>query len=588
MSPEAKVVTAFCRWLEKDIMTTRSCGLIVSVLVVLAAVPACGQSANDDDSDSDSDSGSVSGEGSAGSDAKSGSDAPATGSETGAGHEAGAGADAGGGHDAAPGSDTGTGTGSDTGTEQDTGGTVDTGTMADTGTASDTGAAHDTGTAVDTGTESEAGSTACGAGDTNLPAEPTIPPACATLQATQNVATNGVPSETNLDTATIQAALKGCASGQAVRLTTGGSNNSFITGPLTIPSGVSLWVDAGTTLFGTRNPSVYGSASALIMVGGAGSGIVGEGVIDGQGGEPIIGGSGSFWDQNGSGGSSPALIAVSGATNFTLYEITLHNAPMFHVKLSAKGFVVWGITIKTPSKATNSAGTALTVSSAHNTDGVDPGESASNGFIVCNKISDGDDHIAIKGSSPTGVTNLTIAHNHFEAGHGMSIGSEFTGGVSNISVYDLSIDGSLGGDANGLRIKSDSSRGGLVNDVTYSDVCVRDLETPILFTPFYSTATGGDIPQFTNITIQNFHALTGPSNQLVTLDGYDANHLNSVTLDNVIVDGITTKEVTAEYTTVTVGPGNVNFMPSGTGVTVKNDISGTSTPNACTGKFVTF
>jgi hypothetical protein len=51
-------------------------------------------------------------------------------------------------------------------------------------------------------------------------------------------------------------------------------------------------------------------------------------------------------------------------------------------------------------------GTKLTPSSAHNTDGVDPGEAASNGFIVCSKISVGDDHIAIKGSSATGVTYL--------------------------------------------------------------------------------------------------------------------------------------------------------------------------------------
>src|SRR6204780_2207807 len=119
----------------------------------------------------------------------------------------------------------------------------------------------------------------------------------------------------------------------------------------------------------------------------------------------------------------------------------------------AAGFMVWGVTIKTPSKATNSAGTAPTPTSAHNTDGIDPGEAASNGYIVCSKISDGDDHIAIKGSSSTGVTNLTIAHNHLEAGHGISIGSEFTGGVSGIKVYDISIDqsgtGTGGGSSNG-------------------------------------------------------------------------------------------------------------------------------------------
>jgi polygalacturonase len=395
-----------------------------------------------------------------------------------------------------------------------------------------------------------------------------------------------------LDTSRLQSALNACASGQAVHLTTSGSNDAFITGPITVPSGVTLWVDSGVTLYGTRSTATYGSAGALITVRGANSGVVGQGVIDGQGGEPILGGSGSFWDQNGNGGSSPALIEVSGATNFTLYQITLHNSPMFHVKLSANGFVVWGVTIKTPSKPTNSVGTALTPTSAHNTDGIDPGESASNGFIVCSMISDGDDHIAIKGSSSTGVSNLTIAHNHFEAGHGMSIGSEFTGGVSNINVYDLSIDGSnagtSGGSSNGIRIKSDSSRGGLVNNVTYSDICTKDLSNPIFLTPFYTTATGSDIPQYTNIKIQNFHALAGSNTPKVTLDGFDASHLNSVTLDNVVVDGITSSNVSAEFTNVTLGPGAVNFTPSGNGVTVKNSVSGTSTPNPCTNKFVTF
>jgi polygalacturonase len=444
---------------------------------------------------------------------------------------------------------------------------------------------------TDGGSASSGG--ACGAGDTNLPAEPTIPPACATLDATQNVASGGVPSESHLDTPAIQSALNACASGQAVKLVASASANAFATGPLTIPSGVTLWVDAGATLYGTRSTSVYGSASALISVSGANSGIVGDGTIDGQGGEPIIGESGSFWDQNGSGGSSPALIEVRGATNFTLYRITLHNSPMFHVKLGAAGFVVWGVTIKTPSKATNSAGTALSYTSAHNTDGIDPGEAASNGTIACSKISDGDDHIAIKGSSPTGVTHLVIAHNHFEAGHGMSIGSEFTGGVSDINVYDLSIDGTgtntSGGSSNGIRIKSDSSRGGLVNNVTYSDVCVRDLSNPIFLTPTYSTLTGKDIPQYTNIKFQNFHGVSGGSNTpKVTLDGYSAGYMNSVTLDNVVIDGISSSNVTASYTNVTLGPGSVNFTPSGTMVNVTNNVSGSSVPNPCTNKWVTF
>jgi polygalacturonase len=448
------------------------------------------------------------------------------------------------------------------------------------------------GGASDATTQASDGGLGTCAGDTSLPPEPTIPPACTTLTATQQVAAGGVADESKLDTSAIQAALTACPSGQAVKLTAGSSNNAFVTGPITVPTGVTLWVDTGTTLYGTRSKSVYGSATALITVKGDHSGIVGDGAINGQGGEPILGGSGSFWDANGNGGESPALIQVSGATNFTLYRITLHDAPMFHVKLAAAGFVVWGVTIKTPSKAKNSAGTALTASSAHNTDGIDPGEAASNGYIVCSQISDGDDHIAIKGSSPTGVSHLVIAHNHFEAGHGMSIGSEFTGGVSDVHVYDLTIDdtgtGTSGGSSNGIRIKSDSSRGGLVNDVTYEDVCTRDLSNPILLTPAYSSMTGSDIPQYTNVTIRNFHAVAGSNTPKVTLDGYDGAHANSVTLDNVVVDGITSANVSASYTHVTLGPGAVNFTPSGTGVTVTNSVSGSSAPVDCDARWVTF
>jgi polygalacturonase len=456
------------------------------------------------------------------------------------------------------------------------------------------GAAGVASTGGNSGTGGSPGGTggSCGAGDSNLPAEPTIPPACTTLNATQSVAASALPGESSLDTSAIQSALNSCGSGKAVKLAASGSNNAFITGPLTVPSGVSLWVDAGVTLYATRDPSVWGSAAALISIAGAGSGIVGDGVINGQGGEPNIGSSQSWWDQNaGSSGNSPALISVRGATNFTLYRITLHDSPKFHVKLGADGFVVWGVTIKAPSKETNSVGTALNYSNAHNTDGIDPGEAASNGTIACSKISTGDDHIAIKGSSSTGVSHLTIAHNRFGAGHGMSIGSEFTGGVSDINVYDLSIDGqgmgTSGGSSNGIRIKSDSSRGGLVNNVTYSDVCVRNLSNPIYLTPLYSTATGSSIPQYTNIKIQNFRGLAGGSNKpTVTLDGYDSSHLNSVALDNVVIDGSISGK--ASYTKVTLGPGDVNFAPSGTGVTVMSAISGSSTPNPCTDKWTTF
>src|SRR5450432_338016 len=471
-----------------------------------------------------------------------------------------------------------------------TSGSAGTGGVAGTsGGATGAGGSAGKGGAAGTGAAGAAAS-GCANIDSTLPPEPTIPAACATLMASFAAVAGTTPSESSLDTARIKAALQTCPVGQAVKLTTNGSNNAFITGPFALPTGVSLWVDTGTTLFGTRDPSVYGVSTALITSNGANSGVYGAGVIDGQGGEPQIGSTMSSWDVNGGGGDSPALIQVLGATNFTLYKITLHNAPKFHVKLGAAGFVVWGITIKTPSTTTNSVGTKLTPSSAHNTDGVDPGEAASNGFIVYNQISVGDDHIAIKGGS--GVNNLTIAHNHFEAGHGMSIGSETNGGVSNVKVCDLSIDGTntglSGGSANGIRIKSDVSRGGLVSNITYSDVCVRGLTNPIVITPKYSAATGALIPQYSGITIQNFRSMSTSTTPKLTLLGYDATHMLGLTLDNVVVDDITAGNISASFADITLGAGSVNFTPSGTSVTVTNKVAGASTANACTGKWVTF
>jgi polygalacturonase len=72
------------------------------------------------------------------------------------------------------------------------------------------------------------------------------------------------------------------------------------------------------------------------------------------------------------------------------------------------------------------------------------------------------------------------------------------------------------------------------------------------------------------------------------MDGYDSSHLLGITLDNVAIDGISASNVTAEYASVTLGSGSVSFKPTGTSVTVTNDVSGTTTVNPCTNKWVSF
>jgi hypothetical protein len=84
----------------------------------------------------------------------------------------------------------------------------------------------------------------------------------------------------------------------------------------------------------------------------------------------------------------------------------------------------------------------------------------------------------------------------------MSIGSTTDGGASAIRVSDLSIDGA----GNGLRIKSNITRCGLVRYVVYDDVCIRNTHHPILMDTNYwrDSATNTNLfPVFRDIVLCN-------------------------------------------------------------------------------------
>jgi len=495
----------------------------------------------------------------------------------------------------------------------------------------------------------------CGEGDPNLPPEPQLPadptdPNCI-LKATRDTPADGfvldeplnyVESGTVLDTARIRAALAACT---VVKLVTDGEHNAFLSGHLDVTS-ETLWVDKGVTLFMSRNADLFQSTGncgvlgvndssaclEFITVSGTRPAIVGEGTIDGQGGEPLVGHDYSWWQMSyalraidGSIGNPTLINLKKGTTGFVLYKITIHNSAKFHVKLTSsppdgvgagvcdnmtdrgKGFIVWGITLLTPSKWFNSAGYQLTPSWARNTDGVDPGTTdiAYCGVIACNTISTGDDHIAIKGGH--WVQNLTIAHNHFGTGHGMSIGSETYGsysspdgmlhrGVTNVDVYDLTIDAdsrpvghdSHPADFNGIRVKSDESRGGLVDNITYTDVCMRDMVNGLLVSTAYNPLfAGNSYPDFRNLTFRNVHSVTCKSltPSVITLEGYNATLRPTITLDNVIFENLNPASnvgFAAEFAKFNLGPGQVNFDPVGTGVDILTDTrAGAPAPKEC-------
>jgi polygalacturonase len=92
--------------------------------------------------------------------------------------------------------------------------------------------------------------------DTRTVTEPVFPGSCSTLQAQQAIVNGEPSSETTFDTAQLQASLNNCPAGQAVELQPSGTNNAFLIQPITIPTGVTLLVDGGVTVFARAIPPI--------------------------------------------------------------------------------------------------------------------------------------------------------------------------------------------------------------------------------------------------------------------------------------------------------------------------------------------
>lgn len=159
--------------------------------------------------------------------------------------------------------------------------------------------------------------------DTRHVTEPTLPQTCAFYAASlQSTPLDGPVigetaqeqnAESSAETVGLQTKLNQCAPGQAVELTLGTdtSRSAFLINPIKLPVGVSLIIDAGVTVYGSRDPRNYqdpttpdiqcgnygpvatykvgrGCLPLITLTGN--SGIYGYGVIDGQGDKLLLGG----------------------------------------------------------------------------------------------------------------------------------------------------------------------------------------------------------------------------------------------------------------------------------------------------------
>lgn len=342
-------------------------------------------------------------------------------------------------------------------------------------------------------------------------------------------------------------------------------SGTYLTGPIHLQSHITLYLEAGATLKFSTNFDDYlpmvpsrwegitvTNFSPLIYAYQAEDvAIVGRGTLDGQGqawwdylhalrankNQPR-----SKWQEEFArlnkdriaeanygplnvGYLRPPFIQLYECSNVLVEGVTIRNSPFWNVTpLFCEDVNVHGVTIISPA-------------SSPNTDGINP-DSCRNVHISDCLIDVGDDCITIKsGRDADGrrvgrpIENCTIVNCTLLHGHGLSIGSEMSGGVKNIAIDNCVFDGT----DRGIRIKSTRGRGGVVEDVRISNLVMRNIRNEALvLTTFYTKSDPEPVsertPIFRNI---HFNGITGVGRVACELTGLAEMPVENVTFSDI-------------------------------------------------------
>lgn len=302
----------------------------------------------------------------------------------------------------------------------------------------------------------------------------------------------------------------------------------FLTGPITLASGINLRLARGAVLLISNDRTTYPVANrryidAITARDAHDIKITGPGAIDGQGA--------SWWaafkaDQSMT--HRPYLIKLSNCQRVEVSGVTLRNSPMFHlVPQNCTDVNIHDITIHSPANAPN-------------TDGIDP--SGWNFTITGCHIDTGDDDIAIKPNHDRtpGNKNYLITWCDFIHGHGMSVGGGSLGGLDGLTVNHCTFAHT---DA-GIRIKTPRGNGGLLQNATYENLSMTDVKHPIYIIDWYpernapkdpATETPQPVtpstPQIQHIIIRNVRVTNSPTAGIIR--GLPEAPITDVLLKNV-------------------------------------------------------
>jgi polygalacturonase len=296
-----------------------------------------------------------------------------------------------------------------------------------------------------------------------------------------------------VNTKAIQAAIDKCSATKA-----GGvvvvPKGTFLSGAIFLKQGVNLLVEKDGVLKGTTKPDDYPqiksrwegteeeyTASFVNAEGVTGLEISGEGTIDGSGEEwvqrnPNVRQASGFSSAAPAAPAAPVaagaqrrgrprLLGIQNSKEVRIAGLYLHNQAVWCL------FVLYSQDVEID---------GITIAAEHNipsSDGIDI-DSSKHVHINHVYIEDGDDCISIKsGKDAEGLRvnrpaeDILIENSHFAYGQGgVAMGSETSGGIRNVTTLNCLFDA---GNWAPIRFKSQPSRGGVVENITYKDIVLH-------------------------------------------------------------------------------------------------------------------
>jgi polygalacturonase len=254
----------------------------------------------------------------------------------------------------------------------------------------------------------------------------------------------------------------------------------------------------------------------------------------------------------------PQLLQFIESSKILLEGVQFQDSPFWCVHLlKSKSITIRGISYNAHNK---------------NNDGIDL-EYASDVLIEDVAFDNADDNIAIKAgrdnegraNASTPSENIIIRNNKFKGLHALVIGSEMSAGVRNVFMENNEASGYL---KRGIYFKTNSDRGGYIENILIDNLELMDTEDCIFMTAnYHGEGSGEHASKISNITLSNI-SCTQASNTGIVIEGYETKKVENVMLSNIHIqtakNGLTVKNsINVVFDEVVIGeeagaPSSVN------------------------------